>query len=349
MMKRRTFLKSICCGAASASILDDPIGRPALADDVIRQAEFMNAQTMRAIRNGLTYLAKRQSEDGAFGKNEYRRNVAICGLSGMAFLANGSVPGRGENGENLNRCVDFIVHHGQESGFICASEGASRGPMYGHGFATLFLAEVYGMSRNEQVRETLAKAVRLIVDTQNDAGGWRYEPRRLDADISVTVCLVMALRAARNAGLFVPNRTIDHAVGYVRRCQNTDGGFIYQANVPDESEFARSAAALVALYGAGIYEGDEIRQCLEYLTKRPPRANDSAQQYYYYGHYYAVQAMWFAGGKHWRTWYPAIRGVLLDQQRRDGSWYDKINPEYGTAMAVLILHMPSSYLPIFQR
>ncbi len=59
--------------------------------------------------------------------------------------------------------------------------------------------------------------------------------------------------------------------------------------------------------------------------------------------------MWFAGGQHWRTWYPAIRDVLLDQQQKHGSWYDKINPEYGTPMATLILHMPSSYLPIFQR
>ena len=48
--------------------------------------------------------------------------------------------------------------------------------MYGHGFATLFLAEVYGMSPNEELHGALEKAVKLIVDSQNEEGGWRYFP-----------------------------------------------------------------------------------------------------------------------------------------------------------------------------
>ena len=99
--------------------------------------------------------------------------------------------------------------------------------MYGHGFATLFLAECYGMSPRPELREKLDKAVKLIVNTQNKEGGWRYQPQREDADISVTVCQVMALRAARNAGLYVPKETIDRSIDYVKRSQNADGGFMY--------------------------------------------------------------------------------------------------------------------------
>ena len=73
--------------------------------------------------------------------------------------------------------------------------------MYGHGFATLFLAEVYGMHPDPDLRQKLVKAVKLIINTQNDEGGWRYQPERREADISVTICQVMALRAARNAGI----------------------------------------------------------------------------------------------------------------------------------------------------
>ena len=47
--------------------------------------------------------------------------------------------------------------------------------------------------------------------------------------------------------------------------------------------------------------------------------------------------------------HPAIRDQLVARQRDDGSWLDTICPEYGTAMAALILQMPNNYLPIFQR
>ena len=69
------------------------------------------------------------------------------------------------------------------------------------GLRRCILSEVYGMSPRDDLREKLVRAIDLIVRTQNAEGGWRYQPRREDADISVTICQVMALRAARNAGL----------------------------------------------------------------------------------------------------------------------------------------------------
>src|SRR5205807_5885968 len=120
----------------------------------------------------------------------------------------------------------------------------SHGPMYGHGFATLFLGEVYGMTGDDEVKEKLQKAVRLIQKTQNREGGWRYQPVPYDADISVTICEIMALRAARDAGIKVDKQVIDDAVKYVRRCQNPDGGFSYVAGQGSGSGFARSAAGV---------------------------------------------------------------------------------------------------------
>ena len=35
--------------------------------------------------------------------------------------------------------------------------------------------------------------------------------------------------------------------------------------------------------------------------------------------------------------------------RQDGYWTDSICPEYGTAMALIVLQTPNNYLPIFQR
>ncbi|MHB0955404.1 MAG: prenyltransferase/squalene oxidase repeat-containing protein [Pirellulaceae bacterium] len=326
---------------------------PALAAQEAAEAplapDLMNAHTETAIREGLEYLASRQNAEGSFGADGYRRNVAVVSLAGLAFLANGSSVGRGVYGHKIKRCLEYLLANSDESGFLNVPGSSSHGPMYGHGFATLFLAEVYGMYPEPELRQKLVKAVKLIINTQNEEGGWRYQPERREADISVTICQVMALRAARNAGIYVGNDTIDRCTDYVKRCQNPDGGFAYM--LPGgESAFPRTAAGLVALYSAGIYDGEEIRRGLDYLLEHRPQPNASGiDNHFFYGHYYAVQAMWQAGGEMWLSWYPAIRDTLLERRKEDGSWFDQVCPEYGTAMACLILQMPKNYLPIFQR
>jgi hypothetical protein len=350
MLHRRTFLARSaafglgCCGIRRVACSQDSAPDPRDAGE-----NLMTPETHQAIKAGLSYLKARQNDDGSFGTGGYSRNVAICSLAGMAFLSHGSTPRRGPYGREVNECVSFVLNNARDSGFI-TSDAVSHGPMYGHGFATLFLAEVYGMRRDSALREKLAAAVELIVNTQNDEGGWRYEPKRQEADISVTICQVMALRAARNAGIFVPNETIDRCVEYVKRSQNPDGGFMYMLSQPGESRFPRSAAAIVGLYSAGIYEGQEIDKGLEYLMQHVPETDAVAREtHYFYGHYYAVQAMWQTGGERWSRWYPAVRDALLARQKNDGSWFDSISPEYGTAMACIILQMPNNYLPIFQH
>ena len=313
--------------------------------------EFITPECQKAIDRGLAYLAIRQDDDGSFGSSSMRQNVAITGLGGMAFLAAGHTPRAGRYGKNVSKALDFILSRCQQTGFIVADDSKSHGPMYGHGFATLFLAEVYGMTGRKDLREKLEKAVKLIVDTQNKEGGWRYYPERKDADVSVTVCQIMSLRAARNAGISVPKTTVENCVEYVKRCQNADGGFRYQLLPRRESKFPLSAASLVALYSAGIYKGREIERGLKYVMRYLP-AGDALrdQDHYFYGHYYAVQALWHAGGADWRRWYPAIRDDLLRRQQTNGGWSDRpICSEYSTAMACLILQVPNNYLPIFQK
>ena len=119
---------------------------------------------------------------------------------------------------------------------------------------------------------------------------------------------------------------------------------------PLAARFPRSAAGIVALYSAGVYEGREIDRGLQYLDRFMPRRRIVGREsHFFYGHYYAVQAMWQAGGDRWEIWYPAIRDSLVAQQRNDGSWLDAVGPEYATAMACIILQMPNNMVPIFQR
>ena len=298
-------------------------------------------------QKGLSFLAAAQAEDGSWGAQRFGRHAGIASLACLAFMADGHLPGRGVYGSNVQRGLEFILHSAQETGLIAAD--TSHGPMYGHGFATLLLGEIYGMTGDRKVREALVKAVRLIVSTQNSEGGWRYHPVPFDADISVTICQIMALRSARNAGVSVPKETIDLAISYVRRCQNpSDGGFRYMLNAGG-SAFPRSGAGVASLYYAGVYQDDALVKGLEYLLKHKESMAHTGAGHYFYGHYYAVQAMYLAGGHYWAQWFPSIREELIKRQNPNGSWNSNHGEPYGTAMALLILQIPNRFLPIFQR
>jgi len=349
-----------CLWLQSASARGDDARSESMPDSATTSSgsrdsrQLITPRTQIAIDRGLAWLAAQQQRDGSFGTiYSYQKNVGVAGICGMAFLTSGSTPGRGPYGSTIDRTIDYVLSCAQPSGFITEDHAADRyhGPMYGHGFATLFLAECYGMSPRQDVGEVLRKATRLIIDTQNDQGGWRYNPEPEVADISVTVCQVMALRAARNCGIAVPKETIQKSIDYVHRSQNNDGGFKYQLLRSAESKFPRSAAALVALYTSGVHEGDSIEQGLEYMMQfRPSGQRHRDLQHFYYGHYYAVQAAWHAGRIYWGQWYPAVRDLFVDRQNGDGSWSDHwIGREYATAMSLLVLQTPNNLLPIFER
>lgn len=336
------FIGALMCGLWTSPLSAEST-RGAEAVDFIE----ITPEARRAIDRGLVRLASTQTESGSFGKGQYGQHVGITALGCLAFMADGHLPGRGEYGAHIEKGLQFILRNAQENGLVAAD--VSHGPMYGHGFATLFLGEIYGMTGDPRVRDALIRAVQLIVQSQNPEGGWRYQPTPVDADLSVTICQVMALRSARNAGVSVPKETIERAISYVRRSQNpSDGGFRYMLSSGGGSAFPRSAAGVAALYYAGVYEGDAVDKGLAYLINMRESARNTSG-HYYYGQYYAVQAMYLAGGEYWRKWCPLVRDELVDRQQANGAWNSSHGDAYGTAMALLVLQTPNRLLPIFQR
>lgn len=337
---------------------DDPLA------DGVPPREMITRDAQFAIERGLNFLANRQQSDGTFGGpyDRNRGNVAITSLAALALMAGGHVPGRGVHGKTVTRALDYVLRQEQllsdERGFLYRSDGSRYGPMYSHGFGTLFLAEVHGMVHDSELRRrlkaALKRAVNLIVRGQNSEGGWRYDPESAVADASVTACQIMALRAARNAGVSVPKKTVDRCVAYLRPLQQLEGGFRYMKSHA-RTTFALTAACVVSLYCAGIYRDPAVDAGLRFLLQNRPNSMRPEGQWghYYYGHYYAAQAMWTAGGKLWSEWYPAVREELLkhpDRNRAAGYWGDpRFSEDYATAMACIVLQIPNNYLPILQK
>jgi hypothetical protein len=369
---RTAFAILLSLGAAGAGLAVANAQDGGRASDTPNAPEI-DAAAKAAIERGLNYLARHQEPDGSFvdgiGRkvnNTYLahagKHVGVTALAGISFLANGSTPGRGHYGKNVQGCLDFVMRCVTREGFV--THDSSR--MYEHAFATLFLAEVAGMAPSAEVQDALKAAVGCIVASQNHQGGWRYLPGAKDSDISITVCQVQALRAARNMGVRVPRDTIERAIHYVKQSYIGDrasyphykGGFWYQVYEnrpfrPSRTSFALTAAGVTALYGAGEYDGEEIRGGLKYLFDpryRPPRSDMTRTFDYWYGHYYAIQAFFQAGEPYWSEWYPSIRDEIVEGQALLGDhWEDLVGPCYATAMATLILQIPYRYLPIFER
>ena len=140
-------------------------------------------------------------------------------------------------------------------------------------------------------------------------------------------------------------------IQYVKQSQNPDGGFRYMLSGGPSSEFPRSAAGVVALAERRRirFQGDPRRHRLS-PPLQPGLRVGRRNNHYFYGQYYAAQAMWIQGGDAWSEWFPTAREELLRRQMAPGFWPDNsVCSEYGTAMALIILQIPNTYLPIFQR
>jgi prenyltransferase beta subunit len=304
----------------------------------------MNERARKATAKALEWLAQRQNSDGSWSEGRYPHNTAITSFALLAFLSQGHLPNQGLYGPEVAKGCRFLIASARADGYLAGPRG---GNMYCHAMATLALAELWGMTGDKDIKPVLSKAVDLIIGCQNLEGGWRYEPRPTGADISVTIMQVMALRAAKNSGLHVKDKTMRRAIGYIKRCYNRpSGGFSY---MPGQAPgFARSAAGVCVLQLTGEYKAAEIRDAIAYMKQ-----HSQDRYHFWYGHYYASHAMHQVGGKEWEDWYSRTCNMFLPMQSADGSWTARerheVGPVYQTAIAVIILSVPMNYMPIFQR
>ena len=338
------------------AVVATPMARTALAQSIrpVVLAEptdmfvEMTAESERAIENALKYLAGCQLPSGAWVYSNVGPNVGVTSLALLAFLATGNVPEQGEYAPVLDRGINWILANAQPSGLIHYADGASHGPMYEHAAATLMLSEVYGMSERPEIAAAIQAAVRVIVNAQNSEGGWRYQPFSRDADVSVTVMQILALRGAQHAGMVVPAETIQQAIKYVKLCADKGGGFYYQTR-SGKPGYARTGAGVASLEVCGEFDCDETRRGLDYLIANIGK-DKKDEGNFHYAIYYAAQAVYQAKDfRRWQQWFPPIREQVLGLQREGSYWESEHGPAYGTTMMVLTLSIPCRYLPIYQR
>jgi hypothetical protein len=289
---------------------------------------------------GLKSLVKTQAEDGSW-PDQQGKDHGVVGLAILAILAHGDDPNSGPYSSTVKKSLNYILKaQRNDNGYIGSS-------MYNHGFATLALAEAYGNVNDDRIGPALKKAVALILTSQasNPYGGWRYSPESRDADTTVSGAQMVALIAARNAGIAVPDKALSTALRFYRQCQGGDGGFGYTN--PGGSS-APQAAIGVLVFGLARQKNiPEFKAGVRYLQQVEDSNISSGYQHYFM--YYAAQAYFHADMELWKKWSKRNVEYLASSQDPNGGWNGSHGPTFCTSASLLSLALNYRLLPIYER
>ncbi len=273
------------------------------------------------------------------------------GICLMAFLASGEDPNFGRYAATIRRAIRSMIERQNEStGYLPDS-------MYHHGFATLALSEAYGAVDESllwggdkpvrSIAQTLSLAIRCSVTSQkkNRWGGWRYSPDAVDADTSVTGAVLMGLLAARNAGMAVPDDTVNAALEFMRRSTAKDGSVAYTGGFGGMggSVNLTAVASLVAAVSKTKETGQYKATLKRLLDNLEDRESGSYAEYF---RYYMAQALFQGDYVSWQKWNAELVRELRDLQRDDGAFG---GDAYSTGMSLLGLALNYRFLPIYER
>lgn len=334
-------------------------------------AEETLSRAEQLARRAVVGLVALQDRDGRYrlGNAENPAPVAVTALSTLALLAMGEIPRRTPQGLHVERGLRYLLDQqdlnpsSKTYGYIANEEDDKYSKMHGHGYATLALAEAYGMLQphadalvtDRELKTALIAAVGCIERSQDETGGWYYDPTPVNHENSITICVVQALRAAKNSGIKVDADVIARAVRYVERTQKPDGSFRYQLGNPKTS-IALTAAGVATLLAAGQYDDPAVEKGRRWLLRRRPileaLRSERQGQFPFYERLYLAQAFFFDRDlKQFRRFYTRIFEPLQAAfDPATGRWRShSYGDAYATAMTVLVLAMPLRMLPIHQR
>jgi len=204
-----------------------------------------------------------------------------------------------------------------------------------------------------------------IPGTQNLAGGgknqggWRYGQTSGDADLSATQFVLLALRAASQAGYPIEKvspTTWQLAAQYVKNCQNADGGFAYQVGGGSTGSMTACGVGCLLICKEQMelseerkppsWIDDSIKRGMgwldEHFTAEANPGQTGLNELFYY--LYGVERVGDLSGRkefNAKDWYVRGAMLLVERQEADGKWVDATGfPPHdvlGTTFALLFL------------
>ncbi|MDA1054126.1 MAG: terpene cyclase/mutase family protein [Planctomycetota bacterium] len=340
---------------------------PRIRVEVVKR-EGGTTLTEAAVARGLRWLAMHQEADGHWSLNSFNHSAG-CSCSGLGgvqsdaagtslallpFLGAGQTHLVGRYRDDVSRGLRWLLKNQREDGDLRANSQGNAG-MYAHGQAAIVLCEAYMMTGDETLRDPAQRALDFIVAAQNDAGGWRYQPKQA-GDTSVVGWQVMALQSGRAAKLNVPEETLALAGVFLDSVASSSGAKYAYTPGQGPTQVMTAEALLCRMYLGWKLDMPGIEQGVQFLVTNHLPSERAPNIYYWY---YGTQALHHYGGDEWEMWNREMREILIKTQERRGHEAGSWDPAgdhasaggriYMTALATCSLEVYYRHLPIFRQ
>lgn len=342
-----------------------------------------------AIARGVDFLLRRQNEDGSWGSHFNTKGLNIyapapgahhafrSGVTALCVMALAELEKDGDNpqiGAAIDRGESWLLAH------LPSLRRATPDAIYntwGHAYSIQALAMLMNRKtddeeRQRRLKQAIAEQIKLLERYECVDGGWCYydfdfgTQKPAGSTISfVSATVLVALHAAKEAGVEVPEKIIDRAVESIRRQRKPDFTYLYGEYLKDVpmhpvnrpgGSLGRSQACNLAmrLWGDKAVTDEVMTTWLDRLFSRNewlsfgrkrPVPHESwfavAGYFFYYGHYYAALCIEALPPDVRAQYQDHLAHVLLSLQEKDGSWWDyplyDYHQQYGTAFALMSL------------
>lgn len=342
-------------------------------------------ETEAAVLRGLKWLADHQRADGHWPLKDYSKGLEGCdcqlkeeekvhdsNAAGTAFgvlpfLGAGVVHNRGpsdppelvEYRKNVFAALQYLTRIQVIS--KDDKDGRLDGNTYAHAVATIALCEAYGLSQDERLKVPAQRAIKYLVNSQHQQGGWRYGQKQA-GDMSAVAWVFLAIRGGQLAGLTISRDPLIRAERFINSCAcgPEEAKFSQYSYLPGEAaKLSTSAAGLLTRQYLGWKRDNaDLNAGAKYLMQNlPPESGGALGQIYCY--YYATQVLHHLEGPDFDLWNHRMRDLLLRTQEKDGhkagSW-SPVGTDWGTAggrlystsMAVMSLEVYYRHLPMYR-
>jgi hypothetical protein len=318
----------------------------------------------------LRWLKKHQNEDGSWGEDPYK--PMLTGLALLTFLGHLEDHLSEEFGYPIRMGIDWLITHQGEDGYFAKEQRALQ-----HAIVTYALAEMYAMTKLENLLPIVEKATKIIIAGQIKDGGWNYdyaaeEDEKESNILPITGWQIQALKAAQTAGIKFADGSMEKAMAlateYTQEKYNPETQAFGDKDKTGtwEDNYVTTPEGVLCMQLLGMYNSKEVKGALEEMRKNYKfdwkETTGGKQKTPLYAWFYATQAFFHATDKlstnpYWRYWNPQLQNTLLKYQNKDGSFPippkseenkllgDENTKIYSTAICCLMLETYYRYSP----